>query len=63
MEHRSAPDMHGDRLHAGITMTTSPDFAEHRIDQSAFRPATLDNAETNGDGYSPAVAATVRNHR
>jgi PAS domain-containing protein len=43
--------MHGDRLHAGITLTTSPDFAEHRIDPTAWRTATLDNAETNGDGY------------
>jgi PAS domain-containing protein len=42
--------MHGDRLHAGITLTTSPDFAEHRIDPTAWRTATLDNAETNGDG-------------
>ena len=32
-------------------MTTAPDFAEHRIDQTAWRPATLDNAETKGDGY------------
>jgi hypothetical protein len=43
--------MHGDRLHDGITMTTSPDFVEHRIDPTAWRTATLDNAETNGDGY------------
>jgi PAS domain-containing protein len=42
--------MHGDRLHAGITLTTSPDIAEHRIDPTAWRTATLDNAETNGDG-------------
>jgi PAS domain-containing protein len=32
-------------------MTTSPDFAEHRIDQTAWRAATLDNAETDGDSY------------
>jgi hypothetical protein len=32
-------------------MTTSPHFVEHRIDPTAWRPATLDNAETNGDGY------------
>jgi PAS domain-containing protein len=48
--------MHGDRLHAGITMTASPDFAEYRIDQTAWCPATLDNAETtNGDGYDKFV--------
>jgi hypothetical protein len=39
--------MHGDRLHARITMTPSPNFAEHRIDQTAWRPATLDNTETS----------------
>jgi diguanylate cyclase (GGDEF)-like protein/PAS domain S-box-containing protein len=39
MEHRSVPDMHGDRLHTGITMTTSPDFAEHRTDRTAWRHA------------------------
>jgi PAS domain-containing protein len=47
--------MHGDRLHAGITMTASLDFAEHRIDPTAWRTATLDNAETNGDGYDKLV--------
>ena len=52
--------MHGDRLHAGITMTTSPDFAEHRIDQTAWRPATLDNAETKGDGYDEFVDVKER---
>jgi PAS domain-containing protein len=31
-------------------MTTSPDFVEHRIDQTPWRRATFDNAETNGDG-------------
>ena len=31
-------------------MTTSPDFAERRIDQTAWRLAALHNAETNGDG-------------
>ena len=36
-------------------MTASPDFAEHRIDQTAWRPATLDNAETKGDGYGRFV--------
>jgi PAS domain-containing protein len=42
-------------------MTTSPDFAEHRIDQIAWRPATLDNAETtNGDGYDKFVDAKWR---
>jgi hypothetical protein len=37
--------MHGDRLHAGITMTTSPDFAEHRTDQTAWCPATAQAVE------------------
>ena len=32
-------------------MTTSPNFAEHRIDPTAWRTATRDDAETNGDGY------------
>jgi hypothetical protein len=36
-------------------MTTSPDFADHRIHQTAWRTATLDNAETNGDGYDKLV--------
>jgi PAS domain-containing protein len=52
--------MHGDRLHVGITMTTSPDFAEHRTDQTAWRTATLDNAETNGDGYDKLVDVKER---
>jgi PAS domain-containing protein len=33
-------------------MTTSPNFAEHRIDPTVWRTATRDNAETNGDGYN-----------
>jgi hypothetical protein len=37
--------MHGDRLHAGITMTTSPYFAEHRTDQTAWCPATAQAVE------------------
>jgi hypothetical protein len=37
--------MYGDRLHAGITMTTSPDFAEHRTDQTAWCPATAQAVE------------------
>ena len=41
-------------------MTTSPDFAEHRIDQTAWRPATLDNAETKGDGYDEFVDVKER---
>ena len=41
-------------------MTTSPDFAEHRIDQTAWRTATLDNAETNGDGYDEFVDVKER---
>jgi hypothetical protein len=36
--------MHGDRLHAGITMTTSRYFAEHRTDQTAWCPATVAQA-------------------
>jgi PAS domain-containing protein len=41
-------------------MTTSPDFAEHRIDQTPWRRATLDNAETNGDGYDKFVDVKER---
>ena len=41
-------------------MTTSPDFAEHRIDQTAWRTATLDNAETKGDGYDEFVDVKER---
>ena len=37
--------MHGDLLHAGITMTTSPDFAEHRTDQTAWCPAAAQAVE------------------
>jgi len=37
--------MHGDRLHAGITMTASPDFAEYRTDQTAWCPATAQAVE------------------
>jgi hypothetical protein len=37
--------MHGDRLHDGITMTTSPDFAEHRTDKNAWCPATAQAVE------------------
>ena len=51
--------MHGDRLHAGIPMTTSPYFAEHGIDQTARRPATPHNAETNGDGHNTFVDVKV----
>lgn len=32
--------MHGHRLHFGVTMPTSPYFAEHRIGQTAWCPAT-----------------------
>jgi PAS domain-containing protein len=39
---RSVPDRHGDRLHAGITMSTPPDFSEHQSDQTARCPATPD---------------------
>jgi PAS domain-containing protein len=52
--------MRGDRLHAGITMTTSPDFAEHRIDRTAWRTTTLDNTETSGDGYDKFVDVNER---
>ena len=41
-------------------MTTSPDFADHRIHQTAWRTATLDNAETNGDGYDKLVDVKKR---
>jgi PAS domain-containing protein len=41
-------------------MTTSPDFAEHRTDQTAWRPATLHNAETNGDGSDKVVDVQER---
>ena len=41
-------------------MTTSPDFADHRIQQTAWRTATLDNAETNGDGYDKLVDVEER---
>ena len=41
-------------------MTTSPDFADHRIHQTAWRTATLDNAETNGDGYDKLVDVKER---
>src|SRR6201997_2797221 len=41
-------------------MTTSPDFADHRIHQTAWRTATLDNAETNGDGYDKLVDVEER---
>src|ERR1700759_3894585 len=36
-------------------MTTSPGFADHRIHQTAWRTATLENAETKGDGYDKLV--------
>jgi PAS domain-containing protein len=41
-------------------MTTSPDFAEHRIDPTAWRTATLDNAETNGNDYDELVDVKER---
>ena len=41
-------------------MTTSPHFAEYRIDPTAWRPATLDDAETNGDGYDEFVDVKER---
>jgi hypothetical protein len=37
--------MHGDRLHAGITMTTSLYFAEHRTDPTAWYSATSQAVE------------------
>jgi hypothetical protein len=49
---RSAPDMHGDRLHAGGIVTTSPDCAAHRsacpqrLDQ-----LMIDLAEGSDDGW------------
>ena len=41
-------------------MTTPPDFAEHRIDQPPGAPPTLDNAETDGNGYDELVDAKER---
>ena len=41
-------------------MTTTPDFAEYRIDPTAWRPATLDKAETNGDRYDELVDVAER---
>jgi hypothetical protein len=54
------PDMHGDRLHAGIPMTTSPNFAEYQSDQTAGHPAAAHNGETNGNGHSKFVDANAR---
>jgi PAS domain-containing protein len=54
------PDMHGDRLHAGIPMTTSPNFAEHQSDQTAGHPAAPHNGETNGNGHIKFVDANTR---
>jgi hypothetical protein len=39
--------MHGDRLHAGITMSTSPEFSERQSDQTAEGSAALHNADTD----------------
>jgi PAS domain-containing protein len=36
-------------------MITSPDFSENPADQTAWRPATPHNAETDGDGYHGLV--------
>jgi PAS domain-containing protein len=53
--------MHGDLLHTGITMTTSPNYlSEHRTDQTARWLAPPDTAETNGDGYNKFVDVKVR---
>jgi PAS domain-containing protein len=57
---RLVPDMYGDRLHAGIAMTTSPNFAEHRTDQTAGHSAPPHNGETNGNGHGNFVGAKVR---
>jgi PAS domain-containing protein len=52
--------MHGDLLHTGITMTTSPNYlSELRTDQTARCPATPHNADTNGDGYDKFVDVKV----
>jgi hypothetical protein len=37
-------------------MTTSPDFSEHRGEQTA----TLDNVESNGDGHNESVEVKAR---
>jgi hypothetical protein len=42
-------------------MTTSPDFSEDRTDQTARRPATLHNAQTNGDGCHGLVDVNACN--
>jgi hypothetical protein len=47
--------MHSDRLHAGITMSTSREFSERRSDQAIGRPTALQNANSNGDGYDKFV--------
>jgi PAS domain-containing protein len=52
--------MHGDRPHAGIPMTTSPNFAEHQSDQTAGHPAAPHNGETNGNGHDKFVDANAR---
>lgn len=52
--------MYGDRLHAGITMTVSPDFAEYRPDQTVGHPAAPHDADINGNGHGNFVGAEVR---
>lgn len=49
--------MHGDRLHAGIAMTTSPDSYELRTGHAGQCP---DNVETNGNGHNHSVDVEVR---
>jgi PAS domain-containing protein len=52
--------MHGDRLHAGIPMTTSRNFVEHRSDQTAGHPAEPHNGETNGNDHDKFVDVNAR---
>ncbi|MDT7721736.1 MAG: hypothetical protein QOE94_2747 [Mycobacterium sp.] len=41
-------------------MTTTPDSAKRRPDQTAWHPAAPHNGETNGNGYGTSVDAEVR---
>ncbi|HME17348.1 MAG TPA: PAS domain-containing protein [Mycobacterium sp.] len=53
--------MHGDRLQAGITMRTSPEFSERRSEHAARGSAALQNADTDGDGHNTFVDLKVGN--
>jgi PAS domain-containing protein len=45
--------MHGDRLHVGIMMSTSPNFSEYPSEQTG-------DVKTNGDGHGQSVDVKVR---